>query len=41
MHTPIFTSNRSPEKWTDVVGNHGMMTAILDRLKNQQKIFKD
>ncbi|WP_325049415.1 ATP-binding protein [Lysinibacillus yapensis] len=28
----ILTSNRSPEEWTELVGNQGMMTAILDRL---------
>ncbi|WP_279512779.1 ATP-binding protein [Aureibacillus halotolerans] len=35
----ILTSNRSPEEWTEIVGNQGMMTAILDRLLHQVEVI--
>lgn len=35
----ILTSNRSPEEWTELVGNQGMMTAILDRLLHRVEII--
>lgn len=35
----ILTSNRSPEEWTELVGNQGMMTAILDRLLHRVEVI--
>ncbi|TDQ31887.1 IS21-like element helper ATPase IstB [Aureibacillus halotolerans] len=35
----ILTSNRSPEEWTEIVGNQGMMTAILDRLLHRVEVI--
>lgn len=35
----ILTSNRSPEEWTELVDNQGMMTAILDRLLHRVEII--
>ncbi|WP_077618325.1 ATP-binding protein [Bacillus sinesaloumensis] len=35
----ILTSKRSPEEWTELVGNQGMMTAILDRLLHRVEII--
>lgn len=35
----ILTSNRSPEEWTELVGNEGMMTAILDRLLHRVEVI--
>ena len=35
----ILTSNRSPEEWTELVENQGMMTAILDRLLHRVEII--
>lgn len=35
----ILTSNRSPEEWTEIVGNEGMMTAILDRLLHRVEVI--
>lgn len=35
----VLTSNRSPEEWTELVGNQGMMTAILDRLLHRVEII--
>lgn len=35
----ILTSNRSPEEWTEFVGNQGMMTAILDRLLHRVEVI--
>lgn len=34
----ILTSNRSPEEWTELVGNQGIMTAILDRLLHRVEV---
>lgn len=35
----ILTSNRSPEEWTELVGNEGIMTAILDRLLHRMEVI--
>lgn len=35
----ILTSNRSPEEWTELVGNQGIMTAILDRLLHRVEVI--
>lgn len=35
----ILTSNRSPEEWTEIVGNQGMMTAILNRLLHRVEVI--
>ena len=35
----ILTSNRSPEEWTELVDNQGMMTAILDRLLHRVEVI--
>lgn len=35
----ILTSNRSPEEWTELVGNQGIMTAILDRLLHRMEVI--
>lgn len=35
----ILTSNRSPEEWTEIIGNQGMMTAILDRLLHRVEVI--
>src|SRR5690606_5795924 len=35
----ILTSNRSPEQWTELVDNPGMMTAILDRLLHRVEVI--
>lgn len=35
----ILTSNRSPEQWTELVDNPGLMTAILDRLLHRVEVI--
>lgn len=35
----ILTSNRSPEEWTELVGNESIMTAILDRLLHRMGVI--
>lgn len=35
----ILTFNRSPEEWTELVDNQGMMTAILDRLLHRVEVI--
>lgn len=35
----ILTSNRSREEWTELVGNKGIMTAILDRLLHRMEVI--
>lgn len=35
----ILTSNRSPEQWTELIDNQGMMTAILDRLLHRVEVI--
>jgi DNA replication protein DnaC len=35
----ILTSNRSPQEWTEIVGNSGVMTAILDRLLHRVEVI--
>ena len=35
----ILTSNRSPEEWTELVDNQGIMTAILDRLLHRVEVI--
>lgn len=34
----ILTSNKSPEQWTELMGDHGVMTAILDRLFHRVEV---
>lgn len=34
----ILTSNKSPEQWTELMGDHGVMTAILDRLLHRVEV---
>ncbi len=35
----ILTSNKSPEQWTELMGNQGIMTAILDRLLHRVEVI--
>lgn len=35
----ILTSNKSPEQWTELVGDEGVMTAILDRLLHRVEVI--
>jgi len=35
----ILTSNKSPEQWTELVGDQGIMTAILDRLLHRVEVI--
>lgn len=35
----ILTSNKSPEQWTELMGDQGVMTAILDRLLHRVEII--
>lgn len=34
----ILTSNKSPEQWTELMGDQGVMTAILDRLLHRVEV---
>lgn len=35
----ILTSNKSPEQWTELMGDQGIMTAILDRLLHRVEVI--
>lgn len=35
----ILTSNKSPEQWTELMGDQGVMTAILDRLLHRVEVI--
>lgn len=35
----ILTSNKGPEQWTELVGDQGIMTAILDRLLHRVEVI--
>lgn len=35
----ILTSNKSPEEWAELVGDEGVMTAILDRLLHRVEVI--
>lgn len=35
----ILTSNKSPDQWTELMGDQGIMTAILDRLLHRVEVI--
>jgi DNA replication protein DnaC len=35
----ILTSNKSPEQWTELMGDEGITTAILDRLLHRVEVI--
>lgn len=35
----ILTSNKSPDQWSDLMGDQGITTAILDRLLHRVEVI--
>jgi DNA replication protein DnaC len=35
----ILTSNKNPEQWTELIGDEGITTAILDRLLHRVEVI--
>ena len=39
-HSIILTSNKAPDQWSDLMGDQGITTAILDRLLHRVEVIQ-